>query len=190
MVLISFSFKNIRYFFKNLVYLYFVSFFLGGALYLLNDHFSYAHEGLVFINNGFSINVLVLLIVSPIMLYFYIKENKHHFRNINKMHQVDVVLEDTTYHFQGYLDTGNQLYDIYKHRPITLLYSSIFAAKEGALLTPFETFNDKGMLSCFKVDALIIDKERIYQNALVGISKKPFKIEGVDCILHNEYMEE
>ena len=67
MIVITFGFKNKTYFFKNLVYLYFVSIILGGFLYYLNLEFSYENIGLIFFHNGFSINFILLLILSPII---------------------------------------------------------------------------------------------------------------------------
>lgn len=49
MVLVAFKFKNIKYTFTNLLYLYMCSVILGGFLYLLDVEFSYKREGLIFI---------------------------------------------------------------------------------------------------------------------------------------------
>ena len=74
MVLITFNFKNIRYTLKNLFYLYITSVVLGGFLYFLNIEFSYKQVGLVFYHNGLSINFIVLIIASPIILFAYVKQ--------------------------------------------------------------------------------------------------------------------
>mgnify|MGYP001206776659 CR=1 FL=1 len=59
MTIITFSYRNIRYTLKNLSYLYIVSIILGGFLYFLNITFSYKHDGLIFYNNGLSINFIL-----------------------------------------------------------------------------------------------------------------------------------
>ena len=62
MVLIVFGFRDIRYFFNNLFYLYTSSILLGGFLYFLNLQFSYKNEGLIFYFDGLSVNVVVLIV--------------------------------------------------------------------------------------------------------------------------------
>ena len=74
MILVTFKFKNIRYTLKNIVYLYITSIVLGGCLYLLNIEFSYKQVGLVFYHNGLSINFIVLILASPIILFIYVKQ--------------------------------------------------------------------------------------------------------------------
>ena len=69
MIIITFSFKNINYTIKNLEYLYLASIILGGTLYFLNVQFSYRQEGLVFYHNGLSPNIIVMLCISPFILY-------------------------------------------------------------------------------------------------------------------------
>ncbi|MDD6756542.1 MAG: sigma-E processing peptidase SpoIIGA, partial [bacterium] len=76
MILITFGYKTIKYTLINLLYLYMSSIILGGFLYLLNLEFSYKNIGIIFFNNGLSINFIFLLIVSPIILYIYIKQTK------------------------------------------------------------------------------------------------------------------
>ena len=76
MNLVAFYYKDFKYTVINIVTFYLVSVLLGGFLYMLNIEFSYKHQGLIFYNNGLSINVLFLLIISPIVLYIYIKSIK------------------------------------------------------------------------------------------------------------------
>ena len=57
MVLIAFG----KYkFFNRVFYLYVVSIFLGGSIYFINDSLGYEVSGLLFINNGYSINLIIL----------------------------------------------------------------------------------------------------------------------------------
>ena len=69
MVLVTFGYKDIKYVINNVVYLYLLSIILGGFLYLLKVEFSYSNSGSVFFKNEFSINFVVLIIISPIILY-------------------------------------------------------------------------------------------------------------------------
>ena len=62
MCLVSFGYKDLKYTLKNILFLYLVSIILGGFLYMINIEFGYKNKGLVFINNGFSLNVIFLII--------------------------------------------------------------------------------------------------------------------------------
>jgi len=76
MILATFSYKNFKYFINNTIYLYLCSIVLGGGLYLINNEFKYNNYGLLFVDNGMGINIIVLLVFSPLILYFYIKQSK------------------------------------------------------------------------------------------------------------------
>ena len=71
-ILTTFGKKN---FIKNISYFYLLSIVLGGSLYLLNISFTYRNQGILFINNGLSINFILLIIVSPIIIFCYVKEH-------------------------------------------------------------------------------------------------------------------
>ena len=58
MVYITFG-KN--KFFNKLFYLYIISIVLGGSIYLINDSLGYKVDGFIFINNGYSVNIIILL---------------------------------------------------------------------------------------------------------------------------------
>ena len=47
MILTTFDYKNIKYTLKNILYLYIISIFLGGFLYIINNQFSYSKKGLM-----------------------------------------------------------------------------------------------------------------------------------------------
>ncbi|MDD3304641.1 MAG: sigma-E processing peptidase SpoIIGA, partial [Bacilli bacterium] len=68
MVIVSFKYRDLKYTFRNILYLYISSIILGGFLYLLNVEFAYKQDGLIFYHNGLSINWIVLLITSPAIL--------------------------------------------------------------------------------------------------------------------------
>ena len=76
MCIVCFGYHDLKSFLINIGCFYIVSILLGGFLYFLNITFSYKHNGIIFFNNGFSINALFLITISPIILYFYIKQMK------------------------------------------------------------------------------------------------------------------
>ena len=64
MLIITYSFKNIKYFFNNLLYLYMTSVILAGFLYFLKLEFN-------------NLSYLISLSIAPLILYLYLKEQKN-----------------------------------------------------------------------------------------------------------------
>ena len=190
MILVSFNYKNISYTIKNIVYLYFVSIILGGFLYYLNISFSYNREGLIFYHNGFSINYIVLIIISPIILYLYIKENKDLKSNYSLYHKLDLYYKDKIIKLNSYLDTGNKLYDPYFNLPIIVINNDYFdKVLDNYILVPIDTISSHSMLKCFKVDKVLIDGNILKKQVLIGLSPKKIKMEGIDSIIGKSILE-
>ena len=187
MVIIAFSFKDIKYFFTNLFYLYICSIVLGGFLYLLNIEFSYKNSGILFINNGFSINMVVLILFAPFILFIYIKQSKMLKLNYNNYYNASLWYHDKEYKFCAFLDTGNKLYDPYHHRPIILIDSNDIDFSYGeSILVPYRTASGNSILKCLKADKLVIDNNYLVNGVLFGKSSDNFHIDGVNMILHSE----
>lgn len=184
MMLVTFSFKNIKYTLTNLGYFYLVSIILGGGMYLLSDSFSYSSRGLMLYKNGMSFNYLVLLILSPVIIFFYIRETKKLKNSYSNYHKVDIVINRKTYHLNGYLDTGNNLYDPYKRRGVILVNIEL-DYKNNFIYVPYSSLNHEGVVKCLKPKKVLIDGIE-FKDYLVGLSDNKFKIEGIDCILPNK----
>lgn len=186
-ILITFGEKN---FIKTYLYFYILSIFLGGVMYFLNHTFSYKNKGLVFFSNGLSINFIVMLILSPILLYFYIKEKKERSTNDSNYYLVDIYIKNKKYQLTGYLDTGNTLKDPYKKRPVIITNDRrIEFLSEKCILVPYETIGNRGILKCMKPDKVVIENKEFF-HCLIGKSSKEFKLENSDCILPNKFREE
>lgn len=194
MVIISFQYKNIKYTLKNLAFLYLASIILGGFLYLLNIQFSYKNEGLVFYHSGLSINFIILIIFSPIIIYIYIRQCKSLKTSYSNYYKANLYINDNMIiKLNVYLDTGNNLTDPYKHRPIILLDKKeiLFDINEFKMvLVPFSVLNGKGLLKCIKVKQIDIEGVGIKKNFLVGIMEDSIKIDGVNCIMSLKLLEE
>ena len=184
MIITSFSFKNIKYTLTNLGYFYLTSIILGGGMYLISDLFSYNNKNLVFYHNGFQINYIVLLIMSPIIILFYIKNVLKLKNSYSNYYKVDMLYKNKLYHLNGYLDTGNTLKDIYKKRGVVLVNLKIKANIDDCIYTPYNALNYNGIIKCIKPDKLYVDSLE-FNNYLVGISNEKFKLDGIDCILHS-----
>ena len=191
MVLIAYGFKDIKYSFNNIFYLYMVSVILGGFLYLLKTQLSLKQYGLAFINEGLSINYLFLLIIAPLILGAYIYQNKKIKRIYNYIYDVKIVFKDNReLKCQGFLDSGNKLKDPITNKYIVLLENKAFKnTEQRPIYVPFKALNNEGLLECFSINYLEIANKK-FNNYLVGITSTKFNIEGVSCLLNNKLLEE
>lgn len=167
--------ESIKSIIENSLYFYLVGIILAGTLYILKldnlNIFNY---------------YLLLFIITPIILY--ISKNKIIKIDLFYKDRYDVLLiyKNKKYYFNAYLDTGNKLYDPYKRRPISLIYSKkIKYNYKEVLYVPIETANNDSLLKCIKVDKLIIDNKEI-KDILVGLSDKKFNLEDINMILHKD----
>lgn len=172
-------------FFNKLFYLYIISIVLGGSLYLINDSLGYKVDSFIFINNGYSINIIILLLISPIIIFLYIKEFMSFKRKVNTIYNVIIKLKNKTINIEGFLDTGNKLIDPYFKRPIILLNKKyINVTKYNVIYVPFSSLNNNGLLKCIIPEYILIDNKK-YDKCLIGISENL----KYDCILNERILE-
>lgn len=191
MCLTSYGYKNIKYTFNNIIYLYLVSIILGGFLYFVNDELSYKNEGLIFYHNSFSINIIIILIISPIVLYLYVRGVRKQKEELVNKYEVQITfLNGKKRLLTAFLDTGNNLYDPYKKRPIILINKEVLKGyNPRCILVPCMTINKRSMIKCFKVKNIVINKKKIEDEVLIGISDNNFNIDGVDLLLHKKIIK-
>ncbi len=181
MTIITFKFKNIKYTIINLLYLYMLSIFLGGFLYFLNDQFS-KRIGLVFINNGFSITIIFILIISPIVIYLYTRQLKSIKNIYNNYMNVSIYYKDKYITCTGYMDSGNNL--SYLGNNVILLDKREFIFDiEKYMFVPLITVSGSSIVKCFKPTKVVINN-KVYKKILVGIIDD-IGIDNVDVILNN-----
>lgn len=186
MCIATFKYNNIKYTLKNITYLYINSIVLGGTLYLLNIQFSYKNIGFIFYQNKISINFILLIILSPIILYTYFKSIKD--RNKYKdYYNLKVYYKNKKYNYTGFLDTGNKLKSPYTSKPIIIINKKFDI--DSFSLVPINTLNNTSYLKCIKLDRIEIEKKEIY-NVLACILEEEIKIDGIDCILNKQIMED
>lgn len=189
MTITSFKYKNIKYTLKNILYLYISSIVLGGALYLLNIELTYKNQGIIFYKNKMSINFIILVIISPIILYIYTKECKNLRNNYSNYHKVEIKIRDKIIKCTGFVDTGNKLKDPYKKRPIILMNNNYLDNNLNKIFVPVHTILGTNLIECIKIQELKIDNTIIKQEVLLGFINKRIKIDGIECLLNNEIME-
>lgn len=179
MITIAFKYKNIRYFLTNILYTYILSILLGGLIYLFNSK----------VTLNIYLNYLVIIILSIEVMTLYIKENKKIKNTYNNYYKVDIYFEDKEkISLIGFLDTGNNLYDPYKKRPI-ILVDKKYQKEDKFILVPYHTINGEGLLKCIKPEKVYIEKIGYKTNLLVAFSSSPSTINGVEVILHKELMK-
>ena len=189
MTITSFKYKNIKYTLKNILYLYISSIVLGGALYLLNIELTYKNQGIIFYKNKMSINFIILVIISPIILYIYTKECKNLRNNYSNYHKVEIKIRDKIIKCTGFVDTGNKLKDPYKKRPIILMNNNYLDNNLNKIFVPVHTILGTNLIECIKIQELKIDNTIIKQEVLLGFINKKIKIDGIECLLNNEIIE-
>ena len=192
MVIISFKYINIKYVLTNLLYMYMISIALAGFLYFLNSQFSLKQEGLIFVNKGISVNYIFLLIVSPIILYFYVKTHYKMKSAYNLYYPVKIIFRDKNVLLcHGFIDSGNKLKD-----PITKKYIIIVEKKllekyihnKNPIYVPYKSLNQEGMLKCYSINKILFNNKG-YKNFLVGLANDNFNMDGIECLLSYKLME-
>lgn len=179
MVLISFGYKGIRYLIKNILYMYILSTLLGGIIYLFN----------IKVSNSMFLTYLIIIIISIEVMILYIKENKKMRSIYNNYYKVDIYFKDREkLSLIGFVDTGNNLYDPYKKRPVIIVPDK-YIKENKYILVPYHTVNGNGLLKCIKPDIIFIDGIGYKGNVLVGFSDSFNFGDGVDVILHKDIMK-
>ena len=182
MVFISFGKSK---FFNKLFYLYIVSIVLGGSLYLINDSLGYEVDSFIFINNGYSIYLIIHIIFSQIILFLYIKEHLKYKKRINQFYNVIIKFKNKEIILEGFLDTGNKLIDPYFKRPIILLNKKYIDLRgKKVLYVPFTSLNNSGIIKCIIPEYILVNNKR-YEKVLIGISENL----KYDCILNERIID-
>ncbi len=193
-LIVSFGYKDIKYFLNNFLYFFVISMILGGFLYYLKVNFSYKNIGIVFYNKSLSINALFLVITSPIILYIYIKQIKSHKINYFLYYKVELTMHSgKNIKLNGFMDTANYMKDPYKNRPIIIVSDkkvSKSITNEKIILVSYDTLDSHGILKCFKPQKLYVNDLGEIKNVLIGITDINFKMDGVNCILNKQILED
>ena len=192
MIMITFGFKDCKYFFSNLAYFYMTSIVLGGFLYFLNLSFRENVSGLIFIYDDVSINYFFLIIISPVILYIYYKQQREQ-NYYNKTLPVTLTLTNgKILKLSGFIDTGNKLIDPISKKKIILINQKKIQGSiniRSPMYVPYNTLNHHGLLKCIKIKTLEIGgiKKSDY---LLGISEDDLLNNGIDCLLNFKCLED
>ncbi len=191
MILVGFKVKSRQLFFTLIKSLYGNSIILGGLIYFFNNQFSYKQKGFIFIHDGTSLNLIIIIISSPIIFYLYHKMMMKEKKKIELLHKVTIKYKKGIVNTLGFLDTGNNIKDPYKKRSIIIIDpKEVKINLEEAILVPFKTVSNRGLLRCMEIEEIKIDGNLLNNKYLLGVSPKELKIKGASCILPNIIEEE
>ena len=190
MIITSFGYRNIKYTFRNLIYLYLFSIILGGFLYIVNDSFNF-NNGLVIYNAGMSLNIFIIIILTPILAYFNIKNIRNIKNKYNLYYNVVIYINNSIINTTAYLDTGNTLVSPYTSRPVILLKNKSPAFNDlKYTIIPYNTIENRGYIKGYKPDKVYIEGMGEYHKIVIGLIDNNICMDGVDCILNNKLLEE
>lgn len=192
MVIIAFSYKDIKYTLNNFIYLMILSVLVGGFLYMFNIEAGYEHVGMVFIKNSDGLNMIILILLAILIVIIYVKKMRKLKKHLNSYYNVVIYVNNKNYQLKGFLDTGNNLKDPIFNKPICILNKDVKIdfSKSKSIFVPYKVLNNDGLLECFSIDKMYIEKIGYKNNYLVGLSSDKFSLEGVDIILCSSIMEE
>lgn len=190
MVLSCFSYYSLKETLINVLYLYFVSIILGGALYYINLELTYSIGKNNLLTNNFYLNTIALIVISPVILYFYIKQNNHLKNRTKTIYNILLIEGTKKYQYTGYLDTGNKLIDPYTKGLVHILYDPNYklSKKQKVIYVPYVGLQNTGIIPCVYFDKMIIDNDKVFDKVLIGLSKQSFKLDGIDVILNSELL--
>lgn len=180
-VVICFTYKNIRFTMNNFFYLIILSILLGGSLYLFNIEISTSFIGDL-LNDRINY-VIMLLLIGLIVTLVYAKYLHRTKQGIVNSYKVLINKNDKNYNYVGYLDTGNNL--VYKKRPVLILNKGLDLdiSDENIIYIPFVTVNGTGIMKCFWLKEIFINNKK-YKNIYIGISNDKFYLNDADIILN------
>lgn len=171
MVIITFGPKKIL---ENTFYFYIITIIIGGFQYLVTG-------------DAYKVNIVIMGILSPIIIFLYIKSQREYKREITKLYNVIIIDGDLAYTLTGYMDTGNTLRDPITKYPVILVSNKLRFHSKKYFYVPYQVVNGNGLLTCLKVENVLIDNKKC--DCLLGLVDDSILKNGVDVIL-NEYLRE
>lgn len=176
--ILTFKYKDIFYTVTNVLYFYMVSIILGGFIYYLK------------LNN---LSYFFILLLVPLILYLYIKQNLNMKTTINKTYPLTIYFPNKRkLSLTGFVDTGNKLRDPVTKKWVVLVSKKLLQGViriRTPIYVPYHSLNNKGLVECIKPEKLVIEGKE-YTNFLIGLMDSKVMINSSDCILNLEILEE
>lgn len=185
MVLLTFGFKDIIYLKNNLLYFYLISVIFGGFLYLVNIKFNHHYNSSDAYNFQIMTNFIGIIILSPIIYFFYLYANKNNNVNHKNYYNLKFSLKNKIYDITAFYDTGNLIKDPYKGRPVILINEKLLYGdikNKSPIYVPCNMINNHILLKCYKPNLLVVNN-RVINNTLIGLWDKSNFYDGIDAII-------
>ncbi len=167
MIIISFGKQNLK---ENIFYFYLISITIGGIIYLFD------------LKTTPYLNMFLITILTPIILYILIHEYTNFKLNIKDKYDVLITINNKDYHLEGFIDTGNRLKSPISNKSVILV--NLKLPLDNVLYIPYKALNTTGIIPCLKPQKVLINGQHI-NNCLIGLSKDKFSLNGLNCILPN-----
>ena len=183
MSMLAFKYNDLIYTLKNCFYMYLISIFIAGSIYLINTMILPSIDSYI-------LNVVLLIFLTPIITTIYIKSIKHIKVNYSNYYKVDIYFKDKPkIAVNAFLDTGNLLSDPYNHKPIILVSQDIIdITNEKIILVPYQTIDNQSLIKCFSPQKIYIDHIGYRKRVLIGLIDG-INIEGANCLLNKKLLE-
>ena len=193
MVFVSFGYKGVVAFLKQVAVFYFGNFLLLGivmcACYLFKLKFIAVNNDVLYFDVS-SATIIVCTafayIVSSVIIRLYN-------RTLSKKEIYFLTIENngTSTDLLAFLDTGNKLREPFSNAPVIIVDSSkISADGKNTRLVPVTTVNGVGFLTAFKPDKIILKStkgEEVIENAYIALSND-VKDENYSAILNYDIL--
>ena len=179
MVIISFGYRDIKYLITNFIYLFMISFILGGILILVKNSVSKIQY------------LLIALLLTPLLIFTFYRQNKKIKMQYTLYHSVTIVISYITISITGFLDSGNKLKDPVTKKNIIIVSKNKLKGINkirSPMYVPVKTISGSDLIECYKPDMIKIDGKKI-NNYLIGRCKTNIKMEGIDCLLNNQLID-
>lgn len=183
MVITAFKYESFNYFKDNIFWLYIISIILGGSIYLIDDQVTLTNQGFVFKNNGLEVNIIILLILIPLILYKYLKKQRNYHLEYSNYYDINIYYDDVRLKGTAFLDTGNKLFDPVFHYPIILVNEELLKKNINTFLVPYNSLNNHDLLKVFKPKKIVINNKST-KKVLIGLSN--INLNGVKIIINTE----
>lgn len=190
LVLISYKYITFRSFYVSVLVFMTLTFLTGGAIVGVFNLIGIDYSSEISIAIMFLPVYVILKLGASVIKYIYVKRHA-----VNYNYDVYITALNNTVNAQGFLDTGNFLYDGFS--PVIVISKRLFnlLLKDGNFIgirkKEISTVNGTQEKISFKCDNLVIKgggQENIFNNVTVVVTEN-INIDGVDVLLHPSLME-
>lgn len=190
--------------FKTALVFYAISFFMGGttvAMMYLTKMPGVSANGSVYVHQITYLQVIAGIFVTSILGTWGAKYFKERRLRSAVMTEIEIWIDDSSWHVKAFVDTGNFLKDPITGYPAILLSASIGTKIKDALqnqilqrycVIPYCSVGKQGLLDGIRPDYIVMEGQRI-KEVVLAISEESFEpwrgTENYDALLQQQIFE-